>query len=58
VSKRVEKGAKMTKKMYEDMIDDLMVEYTKRKKLTTAAAKELTAQLKKEWTQIQKELKK
>ena len=58
VSKRVEKSAKMTKAMYEEMIDDIMVQYKKRKKLTEAAAKDLTAQLKKEWTQIQKELKK
>ena len=58
ISKRVEKSTKMTKKMYEDMIDDLMVGYTKRKKMTEAAAKELSVSLKKEWTKVQKELKK
>lgn len=57
VAKRAEKAKKLTKKGYEQLVDDVVAEYAAKKKMTAVAAKELSAQLKKEWTRIQKQLK-
>ncbi|MBI2411024.1 MAG: hypothetical protein HYV32_04005 [Candidatus Kerfeldbacteria bacterium] len=58
VAKRAEKIRSLTQQRYEGMIDDIVAEYQKRKKLTTETAQDLAKQLKKEWNHIKKELKK
>lgn len=55
---RAEKAKNLTKKKYDEMVDDLIEEYKKKKKLTADAAQDLGKELKKEWTRISRELKK
>lgn len=58
VAARAEKMKVHTQKKYDELVDDVVAEYMKRKKLTKAASDELAKEIKKEWTQVRRELRK
>lgn len=58
IALKAEKMRKLSQDKYDELVDEVIAEYQKRKKITKASADELAAQLKKEWTQVRKELKK
>lgn len=58
VAHRMESMRAMTKEKYEETIDEVVADYLKKKKITKEAAKDLAAELKKEWQQVKRELKK
>ncbi len=58
VALEAEKMKKLSKKHYDDVVDEVVAQYQKKKKITAAAAKELSVELKKEWTKVRRELSK
>jgi gas vesicle protein len=57
ILKEVEKMKVMSKEKYEEVVEKAVMEYGKRKKLARAQIKEVTEELKKKWTDIQKHMK-
>lgn len=58
VATHAEELKELTKERYEALIDDVVDEYQKQKKITKAAGKDMASELKKEWKQVKKELQK
>lgn len=58
VAMKAEKMKNLTQEKYEEIVDDIVADYQRRRKITKDAAKELAVELKKEWTRVRKELKK
>lgn len=58
VAHRAEHVRNMTKQRYEELVDDVVAEYERKKKLTKDAAAELATELKKEWNKVKGEIKK
>ncbi|HLD22150.1 MAG TPA: hypothetical protein VJB65_04585 [Patescibacteria group bacterium] len=58
VAARVETMKLFTQERYSVMIDEVLSEYQRRKKITKDAAEELSKTLKNEWNTVKKELKK
>jgi gas vesicle protein len=56
LSHATQKMTNVSKKEYEVLVDELVDQYKVNKKLTRAAAEELSNTLKKQWNQIKKEL--
>ncbi len=57
ISHRVAATKKITKEYYTTMVDDLVEDYAKRKKIAHASVKALKQDLKRNWKEVQKELK-
>lgn len=58
VVRRSEQLSKISKVAYEHIVDEVVTQYQEQKNLSTAAADELAAQLKKEWNAVKRELQK
>ncbi|PIW36804.1 MAG: hypothetical protein COW24_03515 [Candidatus Kerfeldbacteria bacterium CG15_BIG_FIL_POST_REV_8_21_14_020_45_12] len=58
VAVETENMKKVSREHYEEIVDNVVAQYQKQKKVTAAVAKELSAELKKEWTKVRKELSK
>lgn len=58
IAKKADEVKRLSKEKYEEIVDDVVAEYEKKKKLTKAAGVELANELKKEWNEVKKELKK
>ncbi len=56
VAKKAQKVKTLTKKKYDDIVDDVVKEYAAKKKLAEGEAKKVKTELKKKWTQVKKEL--
>lgn len=52
------KVKKLSQAKYEELIDEILAEYTRKKNITKSAADELAQELKKEWNQVRKEFRK
>lgn len=57
ISHRVSTAKKITKKYYEGIIDDLVDEYAKQRKIAHATASNLKHDLKQHWKEVNHELK-
>lgn len=57
VANRAEHVKDLTKKKYDEMVDEVVTDYERRKKLTRNAAAELATELKREWNKVSRELK-
>lgn len=58
VTQKTEMIKSLSKEAYEQIIDEVVADYQKQKKLTGRSAKTITGMLKEQWSDVKKEMKK
>lgn len=58
IADRAEHVKNLTKQKYDAMVDEVVADYEKRKKMTGQAAGELAAELKSEWNKVRRAVEK
>lgn len=58
ITLELHKAGKVSQKMYNDVVDDAVDQYSKKRKLAKNVSDELRGELKKEWKTVQREIKK
>jgi len=56
VTRKVQKVKKLSQKKYEEIVDEVVDEYTTKKKIAKTEAVKVQKELKKKWNEVKKEL--
>ena len=56
VTKKVQKVKKLSQQKYEEIVDEVVDEYTAKKKMARTEAQKMQKELKKKWAEVKKEL--